>query len=138
MSEMNDWNRKIIEEFRANGGKVSGPFEGAPLIILHTKGARSGQERLNPLMSLPDEGRYVIFASKGGAPGHPDWYFNLLANPDVEIEVGTERLQARATVADGPTRDRLYATQSQLHPQFAEYQQKTKRLIPVVILQPKS
>ncbi|HEY6566409.1 MAG TPA: nitroreductase/quinone reductase family protein, partial [Actinomycetota bacterium] len=94
-----DWNSNIITEFRANDGKVGGPFEGAPLLLLHTTGARSGAERVNPLMYLPDDDRLVVFASKGGAPDNPDWYHNVIANPGVSVEVGDETFDARATVA---------------------------------------
>jgi deazaflavin-dependent oxidoreductase (nitroreductase family) len=136
MSDREDWNGKIIEEFRANEGKVGGPFQGAPLLLLHTRGARSGEERINPVMYLADGDRLTVFASKGGAPTNPDWYHNLRANPDVEVEVGTERRRMRALVAEGDEHDRLYAEQSKRYPQFAEYQKGTDRTIPVVILEP--
>lgn len=135
MSDSGDWNANIIGEFRANGGKVGGPFEGAPLLLLHTTGARSGAERTNPLMYLPDGDRFVVFASKGGADTHPDWYRNLVANPGVEIEVGEERFGARATVAEGDERDALFAEQASRYPQFKSYQDGTDRTIPVVILE---
>lgn len=133
---MNDFNQQIMAEFRANGGKVGGMFEGAPVLILHTRGARSGEARQTPLMTLPDNGNYVVFASMGGAPKSPAWYHNLVANPEVEVEFGTERFKAKASVADRETRDKLYARQAQLYPQFAEYEQKTTRVIPVVLLEP--
>ena len=136
MSDREDWNSNIIEEFRANEGKVGGPFDGAPLLLLHTTGARSGEERINPMMYLADGDRLVVFASKGGAPTNPDWYYNLVANPDVEIEVGTERRTVRARVAEGEEHDQLYAEQSRRYPQFAKYQEGTDRTIPVVILEP--
>ena len=136
MSDREDWNSNIIQEFRTNEGKVGGPFEGAPLLLLHTTGARSGEERINPMMYLADGDRLVVFASKGGAPTNPDWYHNLVANPEVEIEVGTERRTMRAVVAEGEERDRLYAEQSRRYPQFAKYQEGTDRTIPVVILEP--
>ena len=136
MSDREDWNSNIIQEFRTNEGKVGGPFDGAPILLLHTTGARSGEERVNPMMYLADGDRLVVFASKGGAPTHPDWYHNLVANPDVEIEVGTERRSMRARVAEGEERDRLYAEQSRRYPQFAKYQEGTDRTIPVVILEP--
>jgi len=98
---MPDWNSKIIEEFRANGGKVGGPFEGAPLLLLHTVGARTGQQRVNPMMYRPVPGGYAVFASKGGAPTNPDWYHNLLAHPDVQAEIGTETRKFHARVAEG-------------------------------------
>jgi len=135
MSDREDWNSNIIQEFRANEGKVGGPFDGAPLLLLHTTGARSGEERVNPMMYLADGDRLVVFASKGGAPTNPDWYHNLVANPEVEIEVGTERRKMRARVAEGEERDRLYAEQSKRYPQFAKYQEGTDRTIPVVILE---
>jgi deazaflavin-dependent oxidoreductase (nitroreductase family) len=136
MSDREDWNSNIIQEFRTNEGKVGGPFDGAPLLLLHTTGARSGEERINPMMYLADGDRLVVFASKGGAPTNPDWYHNLVANPEVEIEVGTERRTMRAVVAEGEERDRLYAEQSKRYPQFAKYQEGTDRTIPVVILEP--
>ena len=135
---MSDFNKKVIEEFRANEGKVGGHFEGANLLILHTIGAKSGKERVNPLMYLPDDHRYVIIASKAGAPSNPDWYYNDVANPDVTIEVGTEELQAQASVADEPERSELYERMVAVAPGFDEYRQKTDRTIPVVILEPKS
>jgi deazaflavin-dependent oxidoreductase (nitroreductase family) len=135
MSDREDWNSNIIQEFRTNEGKVGGPFDGAPILLLHTTGARSGEERVNPMMYLAGGDRLVVFASKGGAPTNPDWYHNLVANPDVEIEVGTERRKVRARVAEGEERDRLYAEQSRRYPQFAKYQEGTDRTIPVVILE---
>jgi len=134
MTELNDWNRRIIEEFRANGGKVGGPFEGAPLLLLTTTGAKSGKRRTIPLVCLPDGDRLVIFASKGGAPTNPDWYHNLVAHPEVTIEVGTETFEATAVVISGEERDQLYAKQAKLFPGFAEYQAKTERRIPVIAL----
>ena len=136
MADREDWNSNVIQEFRTNEGKVGGPFDGAPILLLHTRGARSGEERVNPMMYLADGDRLVVFASKGGAPTNPDWYHNLVANPDVEIEVGTERRQVRARVAEGEEHDRLYAEQSKRYPQFAKYQEGTDRTIPVVILEP--
>ena len=134
MTEQNDWNRTVIEEFRNNDGKVGGGFEGAPLLLLHTVGAKSGQPRVNPVMYLPDGNRWIVFASKAGAPTSPDWYHNLLASPEVSIEVGTDTLDVAATIAQGGERDMLYSRQAALYPQFAEYEQKTTREIPVVIL----
>ena len=136
MSDREDWNSNIIEEFRANEGRVGGPFDGAPLLLLHTTGARSGEERINPMMYLADGDRLVVFASKGGAPTNPDWYHNLRANPDVDIEVGTDELKARARVADGDERARLWAAQKQDVRAFASYEEKTERQIPVVVLEP--
>ncbi|MGE0057744.1 MAG: nitroreductase family deazaflavin-dependent oxidoreductase [Dehalococcoidia bacterium] len=135
---MSEWNNNVMAEFRANGGKVGGVFENMPLLILHTKGAKSGNEHQTPLVYMEDEGKYVIFASQGGAPKHPSWYHNLVANPDVTIEVGTETKEASASVAPQPLRDELYNRNSDKHPQFKEYEAKTTRLIPVVILEPKS
>ena len=134
MTTQNDWNRGVIEEFRNNGGKVGGGFEGAPLVLLHTVGARSGQPRVNPLMYLPDGDRWIVFASKAGAPTSPDWYHNLVAHPEVNIEVGTDTIPVTATFAQGDERDQLYSHQAGLYPQFAEYERSTTRRIPVVIL----
>ncbi len=134
---MSDWNRKIIEEFRANGGKVGGMFEGAPLLILHATGARSGKERATPLMYQRLDGAYAIFASKAGAPTNPDWYHNLKANPDATIEVGTDTVEVTARVAPPEERDPIFERQKAGYPNFAEYEEKTDRTIPVVILEPK-
>ncbi len=131
---MQDFNRKIIEEFRANGGRVGGPFEGASLLLLHTKGAKSGQDRINPLAYLDLDGRRYVFASKAGMDTNPDWYHNLVANPDVSVEVGTETYGATAQSLRGEERGRVYATQAGRSPVFAEYQEKTARVIPVVEL----
>lgn len=131
-----DFNQRIIDEFRANGGEVGPPFEGAPMLLLHHTGARSGRERVSPLVYLPDGERYLVFASKGGAPDHPAWYHNIKANPDVTIEVGTETIRARAEEVTGDERDRLYARQAAARPTFAEYEQKTDRKIPVIALTP--
>jgi deazaflavin-dependent oxidoreductase (nitroreductase family) len=132
----NDFNAQVIEEFRANGGRVGGRFEGMPLLLLHHTGARSGQERVNPVAYLTDGDRYVIFASKAGAPTHPAWYHNLKAHPEVTIEVGTDTLPARAAEVTGEERERLYRAQVERSPQFGEYERKTSRVIPVVILSP--
>jgi len=134
MTDMNDWNRAIIEEFRANGGKVGGRFEGADLLLLHTTGARSGLERVNPLAYQKLGEEYVVFGSKGGAPTHPDWYRNVLVNPKVTVEVGTEKFEAIARVAEGKERERIWTTQKERVPGFAEYERKTTREIPVVVL----
>jgi deazaflavin-dependent oxidoreductase (nitroreductase family) len=136
MSSPNDWNASIIKEFRENAGKVGGQFDGAPLLLLTTTGARSGRKFTTPVMYLQDGERMVIFASKGGAPTNPDWYHNIVANPRVDVEVGTESLEADATVVEGAERDDLYARQAQLYPGFAEYEAKTSRKIPVVALTP--
>ena len=134
MGNPNDWNKAIIEEFRANGGKVGGMFAGRTLLLLHTSGAKSGQPRINPVAYVKDGDRLVIIASKGGAPTNPDWYYNLVAHPDVTVEVGTEQLQVHATVAAEPDRTRLYQQMVAMMPGFAEYEQKTTRKIPVIIL----
>ena len=136
MTERDEWNRKIIEEFRTNAGKVGGPFEGVPILLLHHRGAKSGTERISPLAYRRDGDNLVVFASKGGAPTNPDWYHNLRANPDVDIEVGTDELKARARVADGDERERLWSAQKQDVPAFAGYEEKTERQIPVVVLEP--
>lgn len=135
MTNQNDFNQRIIAEFHANGGTVGGPFAGAPMLLLTTTGARSGEQRTTPLVYLPDGDRLVVIASKGGAPTHPAWYHNLVAHPDVTVEVGSETLPVRAAVLSGEERDRLYARQAALRPAFAEYQAKTTRRIPVVALQ---
>jgi deazaflavin-dependent oxidoreductase (nitroreductase family) len=131
-----DFNAKIIEEFRANEGHVAGMFEGMPLLLLHHTGAKSGKSRINPLAYQSDDGRYVVFASKGGAPTNPDWYHNLRAEPNATIEVGTHRIDVLASEATGDERERLFRTQAERLPQFAEYEQKTDRVIPVVVLTP--
>ena len=135
MAELDDWNRSIIEEFHANGGKVGGQFAGGTLLLLTTTGAKSGKQRINPLAYTTDGDRLVIIASKGGAPTNPDWYYNLLAHPQVSVEVGTETFEATATLVTGEERDRLYANQATLMPGFAEYQKKTTRKIPVFVLE---
>jgi deazaflavin-dependent oxidoreductase (nitroreductase family) len=132
----NDWNTKIIEEFRANEGRVGGPFEGGTLLLLHTTGARSGQERVSPVMYQElDDGTYAVFGSKGGAPTHPDWYHNLVAHPDVTAEIGTRTVPLHARVASGDERERIWTAQKATNPGFAEYEKKTSRQIPVVILE---
>jgi deazaflavin-dependent oxidoreductase (nitroreductase family) len=136
MPEANDWNSKIIEEFRANGGQVGGQFAGAPLLLLHTTGAKTGQERVNPVMYQAVGDGYAVFASKGGAPDHPDWYHNLVANPRVRAEIGTETVDFTAHVADPQTREAIWTEQKSAYPGFAEYEQKTTRQIPVIILDP--
>jgi deazaflavin-dependent oxidoreductase (nitroreductase family) len=132
MSGPSNYNQAVIESFRANGGKVQGPNS---LLLLTTTGARSGQPRTNPVAYSTDGDRLVIVASKGGAPTNPDWYFNVVAHPTVTVELGSERFQARATVAEGEERDRLYAHHAELMPGFADYQDKTTRKIPVIILE---
>ena len=131
---MSDWNKAVIDEFRANGGKVGGPFEKMTLLLLHTIGAKSGEPRLNPVVYLADGERYVIIASKGGAPTHPGWYHNVVAHSEVTIEIGTEKFQAQAEVVQEPKRTELYEKMSNQYPGFAEYEEKTTRVIPVLVL----
>ena len=131
---MNDRNAAIIDEFRANDGKVGGAFEGAPVLLLHTTGAKSGSERVNPMMYLEESGRIFVFASKAGADTHPDWYHNLRANPEVSVELGSQHFEATAVVLDGEHRDQVYAEQVARFPGFGDYQNKTARIIPVVEL----
>ena len=134
MPDFGDYNQKIIEEFRANSGKVGGGFEGANLLLLHTTGARSGGERVNPLAYQAVGDNYAVFGSKGGAPTNPDWYHNVAANPDVTVELGAETFGGKARVAEGEERDRIWARQKELVPAFAEYEEKTPRSIPVVVI----
>jgi deazaflavin-dependent oxidoreductase (nitroreductase family) len=129
-----DFNDTIIAEFRAHHGQVGGQFEGAPLLLLHTTGARSGQERVNPMMYLPDGDRLLVFASKAGSDDHPAWYHNLVAHAEVTVEVGDETYAATASPLEGAERDAKYAEQAARYPGFAEYQEKTSRVIPVVAL----
>lgn len=133
---MSDWNAQIIEEFRANSGKVGGQFEGAPLLLLHTTGAKSGQARVNPMMYQADGENFAVFASKAGAPTNPDWYHNLVANPRASIEVGESTVNVIARIAEGEDRDRLWSRQKELYPGFADYEAKTTREIPVIVLEP--
>lgn len=137
MPDVRDFNSEIIDEFRSNDGKVGGGFEGAPLLLLHTVGARTGKPRVNPMMYLDEGGRRYVFASKAGADVNPDWYHNLVARPDVSIEVGTETIDVTATPLEGAERGRIYAEQARRYPAFAEYQAKTERVIPVVALDPR-
>ena len=134
---MSDWNKRIIEEFRANQGKVGGNFENMTLLLLHTIGANSGLSRLNPAAYTEDGDRLVIIASKGGADTHPDWYYNVVANPNVTVEVGTEKYNAVATVEQEPERTRLYDQTAAQYPGFEEYRQNTSRIIPVITLKRK-
>jgi deazaflavin-dependent oxidoreductase (nitroreductase family) len=134
----NNFNDTVITEFRQNGGKVSGNFEGAPLLLLTTTGAKSGKQHTTPVMYLPEGDHWYVFASMAGAPTSPAWYHNLVAHPDVTVEVGTDKFEARATpVTDRAERDRIYAEQVSRFPQFGEYEQKTQRVIPVVKLERK-
>jgi deazaflavin-dependent oxidoreductase (nitroreductase family) len=134
-TDYNEFNRQLIEEYRANGGKVTGMFAGAPLLLLTTSGARSGQPRVAPLVYTTDNGRWIVIASKGGAPTHPDWYYNLRANPEVTVEVGTESFPARATITTGAERQRLFDQMAARMPNFAEYQRNTVRQLPVIVLE---
>jgi deazaflavin-dependent oxidoreductase (nitroreductase family) len=131
-----DFNAKIIDEFRANEGRVGGMFEGMPLLLLHHTGAKSGKSRINPLTYQNYNGRYVVFASKAGAPTNPDWYHNLKAHPNVTIEVGADTIDVLASEATGAERERLFRAQAEQVPQFAEYEKRTGRVIPVIILTP--
>jgi deazaflavin-dependent oxidoreductase (nitroreductase family) len=132
-----DFNTQVISEFRENAGQVGGMFEGMPLLLLHHVGAKSGTDRIAPLAYLEDGGSYAIFASKGGAPEHPAWYHNLKAHPETKIELAGQEVAVVAHEAEGSERDRLYSTQAAKLPQFAEYEGKTDRKIPVVVLTPK-
>lgn len=134
MSDLNAWNAKVIDEFRRGGGHVSGDFEGAPILLLHTRGAKSNAERVNPVMYLEEGGRLFVFASKAGSDSNPDWYYNLVANPGVTVELNDETFTATAVVLQGDDRDGVYRTQAERMPQFGEYQEKTARVIPVVEL----
>jgi deazaflavin-dependent oxidoreductase (nitroreductase family) len=134
-TDYNEFNRQLIEEYRANGGKVTGMFAGAPLLLLTTTGARSGQPRVAPLAYTTDNGRWIVIASKGGAPTHPDWYYNLRANPEVTVEVGAESFPARATITTGAERQRLFDQMAARMPNFAEYQRNTVRQLPVIVLE---
>ncbi|HLW15727.1 MAG TPA: nitroreductase family deazaflavin-dependent oxidoreductase [Actinomycetota bacterium] len=133
---MTNWNDNIIKEFRENEGRVGGGFAGHPLVLLHHRGAKSGHIRVNPLATqLLDENTWAIFASKGGAPTNPAWFYNVQAHPDVEIEFGTETIPVRARVATGDERERIWTKQKELMPGFASYEKKTSREIPVVVLE---
>jgi deazaflavin-dependent oxidoreductase (nitroreductase family) len=134
MSGPQDFNQNIVAEFRANHGRVGGRFAGAPLLLLHTVGARSGQPRINPMMYLADGDRFLVFASRAGSDRNPDWYWNLRAQPDVTIEVGDDTIAVRAVELTGPERDEKYGIQAGLYPGFADYQRKTSRVIPVIAL----
>jgi deazaflavin-dependent oxidoreductase (nitroreductase family) len=136
MSDANDFNQRIVEEFRSNEGKVGGPFQGLPMVLLHHTGAKSGVERVNPLAyQRIDDNSVAVFASKGGAPTNPDWYHNLVANPSASIEIGTERYDVTARVATGDERQTIWNAQKRAFPNFAEYETKSGgREIPVVVL----
>jgi deazaflavin-dependent oxidoreductase (nitroreductase family) len=132
---MSDFNKNIIEEFRTKSGNVGGPFEGAPMLLLHTTGAKTGEKRVNPLVYQRDGDEMIIFASKGGAPSNPDWYYNLVANPRVTVEFGDSTVEANARLARGDERERLWSRQKQLMPGFADYEKRTTREIPVIVLE---
>jgi deazaflavin-dependent oxidoreductase (nitroreductase family) len=132
---VSDYNRAVIEEFRANAGRVGGRWEGRDLLLLTTKGRRSGRPHTTPIVYARDGDRLLVYASKGGAPQHPDWYLNLVANPEVTVEVGVERFTASATPLEGEERDRRFAEHADRSPAFAEYQARTDRVIPVVALE---
>jgi deazaflavin-dependent oxidoreductase (nitroreductase family) len=139
MTGHGDWNAQVIEEFRANGGRVGGPFDGAPMTLVHHRGRRTGRELVSPMMYLPDDDdarTIYVFASKAGAPTHPDWYHNLVAAGEGEVEVGTERYPVTVTELRGEERDRVYAEQARRYPGFADYERKTAgvRTIPVLAL----
>ena len=136
MSELNDWNQQVIDEFRANEGRVGGNFEGSPLLLLHTTGTKSGQERVNPMMYQDLGGALAVFASKAGAPDNPEWFHNLVATPLVSVEIGTETKAFTARVAEGAERNPIWEKQKADYPGFAEYETQTTRIIPVVILDP--
>jgi deazaflavin-dependent oxidoreductase (nitroreductase family) len=133
--QMAEFNKKVIEEFRANGGKVGPPFAGAPMVLLTHKGAKSGKTYTTPLVYSKDGARVVIVASKAGAPNNPSWYHNLIAHPEVTLEIGTEQFKARAVVTKGEERERLFNAQAAQMPMFNDYRSKTKRQIPVIALE---
>lgn len=136
MTQMQDFNRSLVEQFRANDGTVkTGPFQDAPLLLLTTRGARSGRPHTTPLVFTTDGDRIVVIASKGGAPTHPQWYRNVVANPIVTVELGTESFEARAVVTAGEERERLYRSQAEKMPFFADYARRTTRQIPVIVLE---
>lgn len=138
MADRHDWNRGVIEEFRANKGQVGGMWAGRPLLLLTTTGAKSGKPRTHPLMYQREGDRLFVFASKGGAPTNPDWYYNLRAHPEATVEVGDQTFQAQAKPVTGAERDQIYARWAERYPQFGEYQEKTDRTIPVIELDRRS
>ena len=133
---MSDWNTTIIEEFRQNDGKVGGNFAGRPLLLLHHKGARTGAERVSPLAYQQLEDGWAVFASKAGADTNPAWLHNLIANPETRVEIGAETIEVRARLADPDEREPIWERQKQAVPVFAGYEEKTSRIIPVVVLEP--
>ena len=134
MSASNGYNQQIVDEFRANGGKVGGPFAGGTLLLLTTTGAKTGRKTTSPVATTVDGDRFLVYASAAGSDRNPAWYHNLVANPDVTVEFGTETFPAHATIITGPERDRLFAEQAERSPGFGDYQRKTSRAIPVVAL----
>jgi len=134
MTDFNSWNQQVIAEYRANAGKLSGNFEGAPVLLLHTTGAKSGLERVNPMMYQRVGEAYAVFASKAGGPTNPDWFHNLVAHPEVTVELGDESVPMIARVAERSERDEIWERQKEQFPNFAEYEEKTDRVIPVVLL----
>ncbi len=132
--DVQDFNKSIIDEFRANNGVVGGQFAGAPLLLLTSTGAKSGLSRVNPLAYLADKNRHIIFASYAGGPTNPPWYHNLLANPEVYVEVDSDSFRARAQIVSEPERTELFKKMANAMPAFAEYQTKTTRVIPVIAL----
>ena len=132
--DIQELNRKVIEDFRANGGKLEGQFAGAPLLLLNTTGAKSGLPRTNPLAYVADGDQLAVVASYAGGPNNPPWFYNLVANPEVEVEIGHERFAATARIAEEPQRAELYGKMVAAMPVFSEYQAKTERVIPVIVL----
>ncbi|MGO9821742.1 MAG: nitroreductase family deazaflavin-dependent oxidoreductase [Solirubrobacteraceae bacterium] len=138
MSETrSEYNAKVVAEFRANEGRVGGTWEDIPLLLLHHTGAKSGVHRVNPIAYLPNDPGYLIWAANGGAPNNPDWYHNLNAHPDTQIEVGTETIDVKAEVPSGEERERLFARAAKRYPQLAEAASNTQRVIPMIILTPR-
>jgi deazaflavin-dependent oxidoreductase (nitroreductase family) len=133
-----EYNAKIIEEFRANQGRVGGTWEGTPLLLLHHTGAKTGVSRVNPVAYLPDDQRYLLWAANGGAPKNPDWYHNLKAHPNTRIEVGSETIDVAAEEATGEERERLFAKATKRHPQLDEIARKAARVIPMILLTPRA
>jgi deazaflavin-dependent oxidoreductase (nitroreductase family) len=133
--DFNAYNKAVVDEFRSSNGQVTGMFAGAPLVLITHTGAKSGKQRTSPVVYTRDGDNIVVIASKGGAPTHPDWYRNLVANPDVTVELPNEKFDARARTATGEERERLFRAQADLMPNFDEYQKKTSRELPVVVLE---
>jgi len=135
MIDRNTHNQNVTDEFRANAGKVGGRYEGRPVLLLHDIGAKSGVTRIHPLAYQPVGDSFAIFASKGGAPTNPDWYHNLVAHPNVTVEVGAETVPVKARVTEGEERERIWTIQKEQYPNFAEYEKRTTRQIPVILLE---